>query len=342
MNTYLTFGVIFLSTVLSLVLAFFAIRFAPRLRLVDDPNREPHKVHLHLVPLVGGLVLVLTVFSVSGLTKAIVSNDIFKGQSISAILLSGLIVFAFGLWDDYMNLRPVWKFTGQLIACIILIFLGVQVRIFPSSLLNIAITLFWMIGVTNAYNFVDSMDGLAIGLAGLASAFFLLITIESGQSALTVFSTILLGASLGIYYNNAPPARLFLGDSGAQFLGFVLGALGIVYTPVGFTPQSSWYIPILLMGVPIFDTSLVVFSRLRRRQPVYRAGRDHTYHRLVKMGLSSNRAVLTMHMAALLLGCLAFIAINLDPKLGNIIFGIVLAIGLACFILLDGNKNYAA
>jgi UDP-GlcNAc:undecaprenyl-phosphate/decaprenyl-phosphate GlcNAc-1-phosphate transferase len=342
LNTFLTFGVIFFSTVLSLILAPIAIRLAPKLRLVDDPNREPHKVHLHLVPLVGGFVLVITVFCVSILTGTVTLPALSNRQPITAILISGFVVFAFGLWDDYKNLRPLWKFIGQLIACLLLIFFGVQVQIFPSDWLNIAITLFWMIGVTNAYNFVDSMDGLAIGLAGLASAFFLLITIESVQPQITLFSTVLLGASLGVFYNNAPPARLFLGDSGAQFLGFVLGALGIVYTPVGFTPQSSWYIPILRMGVPIFDTSLVVISRMRRRQPVYRAGRDHTYHRLVKMGFSSNRAVLTMHMAALLLGCLAFVAINLNPKLGNIIFGVVLIVGLACFFILDGYKSDAA
>ena len=130
-----------------------------------------------------------------------------------------------------------------------------------------------MVGVTNAYNFVDSMDGLAVGLAALTSAFFLLITLASQQDQISIFSTIMLGACLGVFYYNAPPARIFLGDSGAQLLGFILGALAIVYNPIGFSRLASWYIPILLMGVPIFDATLVVLSRLRRGKPVH-AGAD--------------------------------------------------------------------
>ena len=115
------------------------------------------------------------------------------------------------MWDDYKNLRPVWKILGQLIAAIVLILLGVQIQLFQQNWLNIALTLFWIVGVSNAYNFVDSMDGLAIGLASLAAAFFMLITIESQQSLISLFSTILLGAGLGVFYYNAPPAKIFPG-----------------------------------------------------------------------------------------------------------------------------------
>ncbi len=329
MNTFLIFGVIFLATTLSLILGPIALRLAPKLGLVDDPNSASHKVHVQLTPLVGGIILLITLIAVSLLIGNI------RPEPIPAILISASIIFVFGLWDDYKNISPSWKMIGQLIAVFCLMYFGVQVRLFQQNWLNIAITIFWIVGVTNAYNFVDSMDGLAIGLATLAAAFFMLITNESQQPNLSLFSTILLGAGVGVFYFNAPPAKIFLGDSGAQLLGFVLGALAIAYNPVGYSRIASWYIPILLMGVPIFDTTLVVISRLRRRKPIYRAGRDHTYHRLVLLGMSSNRAVLTMHMAALLMGALAFVALGLEPWIGNVIFGSVLVTAIACLTLLD-------
>jgi UDP-GlcNAc:undecaprenyl-phosphate/decaprenyl-phosphate GlcNAc-1-phosphate transferase len=333
LNTYITFGIIFLTTILSLALGPVAIWLAPKLRLVDDPTSAPHKVHFHITPVVGGVILLPAVIIICALT------GILRQPPVPAIIISALIIFFFGLWDDYKNLRPVWKILGQLIAAIVLILLGVQIQLFQQNWLNIALTLFWIVGVSNAYNFVDSMDGLAIGLASLAAAFFMLITIESQQSLVSLFSTILLGAGLGVFYYNAPPAKIFLGDSGAQLLGFILGAVAIVYNPLGYSRFASWYIPILLMGVPIFDTTLVVFSRMRRAQPVYRAGKDHTYHRLVKLGLSPNRSVITMHMAALLLGALAFIALDLKPWFGNLIFASVLLIGAIGIIFLDTNAK---
>lgn len=331
MNTYLTFGVIFFAVVLALILGPLAIKLAPRLKLVDQPNSAPHKVHSQPVPLVGGIILFVVTLTGS------VGIGIISDQPIPAFLVSGLIIFLFGIWDDYRSLSPLWKIMGQLAATLVLIFLGVQVRLFEQNWLNLAITLLWMVGVTNAYNFVDSMDGLAIGLASLAAAFFMLITLESQQPKLSLFSTILFGASLGVFYYNAPPARIFLGDSGAQVLGFLLGALAIAYNPLGYLRLASWYIPILLMGVPIFDTTLVVISRLRHKKRIYQASRDHTYHRLVALGMSSNRAVLTMQMAALLLGALAFIALHLPPWLGNTIFGLIVLCGLVGIIFLEAR-----
>lgn len=333
MNTYITFGVIFLSTILSLALGPLAIWLAPRLGLVDDPTRASHKIHLHITPVVGGLILLPVIVIVCGLM------GILGEKPVPAILISAVIIFLFGMWDDSKDLRPIGKILGQLTGAVVLILLGVQIQLFQQNWLNIALTLFWIVGVSNAYNFVDSMDGLAIGLACLAAAFFMLITIESQQGVVSLFSTILLGAGLGVYYYNAPPAKIFLGDGGAQLLGFILGAVAIAYNPVGYSRFASWYIPILLMGVPIFDTTLVVFSRMRRAKPVYQAGRDHTYHRLVKLGLSSNRAVITMHMAAMLLGALAFIALDLTPVFGNIIFASVLLIGAGGILYLDNNHK---
>jgi len=192
-----------------------------------------------------------------------------------------------------------------------------------------------VVGITNAFNLSDSMDGLSVVAVALKQAFFTLATFDSGQVNLSLFSVLLLGICLGISYFNRHPAKLFLGDSGAQMLGFFLAAIGMLYTPIGAHQTSSWFVPILLVGVPIFDTSLVFFSRLRRKQAFYKSGRDHTYHRLVERGMDSGRAVLTMHFAALILECVAFVAVSLEPLQANGSFLICISIAVLLFFVLD-------
>jgi UDP-GlcNAc:undecaprenyl-phosphate/decaprenyl-phosphate GlcNAc-1-phosphate transferase len=330
--SFLTFRVIFAAAFLSLALGPFCYWLSCRLHLVDVPGSKPHKLHPNAVPLAGGIVIFTTVILAS------IAGEVLHLPSVWPILAPAGIIFAFGLLDDAKGLSVLWKLSGQILATLLLVQLGTQVLLFQSAGLNILVTFLWIIGVTNAYNFVDSMDGLATGLAGLAAAFFMLVTFDSGQIELSLFSAVVLGACVGSYFYNSAPARFFLGDSGSQFLGFGLAALAIAYTPDGFLRSQSWFIPILLVGVPIFDTALVVVSRLRRKHPIYLGNLDHTYHRLVAMGIASNRAIVTMHMAALLLGFLAFIALPLPPIQGNLIFFFCLFAGIGLIIYLDRKK----
>jgi UDP-GlcNAc:undecaprenyl-phosphate GlcNAc-1-phosphate transferase len=138
-----------------------------------------------------------------------------------------------------------------------------------------------------------------------------------------------------LYFFNITPAQLFLGDSGAQALGFFVAAAALAYTPVGLPPATSWFVPILLLAIPIFDTTLVTVSRLRRKLPVYKAHLDHTYHRLVALGLSPLRAVLTIHLVAILIDCLAFVAMSLSPLKANILFGMILLAGGVVILFLE-------
>ncbi len=334
MNTFITFRVILVSTSFALLLGPVGYLITRKLNLTDDPRSAPHKQHNTPTSVAGGPVLFVSILA-SGVIFGFYKTSIFL-----PILLGSSIIFLFGIWDDLKNISPLWKLIGQLLAAIILIYFGVQVRLFRQDWLNYLLTILWVVGIINAYNFVDSMDGLAVGLAVIASSFFILVTIDSGQPELTLLSTILVGVCLGAFFYNATPAVFFLGDSGAQLLGFILAALGIAYNPVGFERIASWYVPILLIGVPIFDTTLVVFSRLRRRRRIYEAGLDHTYHRLVGLRLSSNRAVLAMHLAAILLGCLAFIALPLPPLISNLIFGAVLLAGMVGILILERKHEF--
>lgn len=327
------FPFIFWAIVITLAITPIAIKVAVRFQLIDQPNSSPHKIHQHPIPKASGLAIGLAIVSLNLLSGNIQSS------AIRAILLASIIIFIFGLWDDTHRLSPQWKLIGQILGTIILISQGVQIRMLGSmTLLNIVLTFVWVIGITNAFNLVDSMDGLVVGLAAIASAFFMLVTVDAGQTSLSLLSAIILGSSIGMMYFNALPARTFLGDSGAQFLGFVLAALAIAYTPPGLPQPSSWFVPILLLSVPIFDTSLVTISRLKQRKAVYQAGLDHTYHRLVNLGLPPSRAVLTMHLSAIVSGCLAFMALPLAPLWANAVFILALLAGLLLFFWLEKKE----
>jgi UDP-GlcNAc:undecaprenyl-phosphate/decaprenyl-phosphate GlcNAc-1-phosphate transferase len=196
------------------------------------------------------------------------------------------------------------------------------------------------VGVTNAFNLIDSMDGIVAGLSTLASAFFIFVTTASGQPELTLWAAVLTGISLALYFWNMPPARYFLGDSGAQTLGFLLAVLALLYNPVNKDQASSWFAPILILGVPIFDTSLVVFSRLRRHLPPFEGNRDHTYHRLIQCGINSSRAVSLLHIIALALDSLALFALSQHPILANSIFAICLITGASLIYIFDFSEKF--
>lgn len=325
------FPVILFSAAMAFASAPFVIRIAPALGLVDRPGSAPHKVHSDPTPLAGGPVLALS------LATAYVILRPATDREVVGILLGAGLLLIWGLLDDRVELGAPQKLVGHFLVAFLLIYVGVQVRITRIVWLDIALTIFWVVGLINAYNFVDSMDGLALGLAGIAAAFFMLVTVDSRQPPLANLSAAIFGAAMGTYYFNASPARMFLGDSGAQLLGYLLAAIGIAYVPAGAgLPQGvSWFTPILVMGVPIFDMTLVVVSRLLRRTPVYRAGRDHTYHRLLALGLDPTRSVLVMHLVAVMLGLTAFIALDANVILANVIFAAIALVGLGLLVYLQ-------
>ena len=324
------FPIILIALVVSVILGPLAVRAARRLGWVDVPGSAPHKQHGAPTPMAGGPVLGLAVAACYLILRPPAD------AGIAGMLAGAGLVAVGGLVDDRIGLSPLVKLAIQAIAAGILIAVGVQIRVTRIEGIDLALTLLWVIGMVNAFNFVDSMDGLALGLSGIAAAFFMLVTIDSAQPVLAVLSAALLGAAVGGFLYNASPARLFLGDSGAQLLGFLLAALGIAYIPAraGLPQGVSWFTPILVLGVPIFDISLVVFLRLIRREPVYRAGNDHTYHRLLRLGLDPIRAVLLMHLTAVILGLIAFIALDASVLVANLIFaGVVLVgIGMVAFL----------
>ncbi len=328
--------------IFTLLAGWVGMHLARRFGLMDIPGQEAHKQHAAPTPLAGGIAILI----------AFLLNLFVYGRELKdmqPVLLAGLVILVTGIIDDAISIRFWQKLVVEIAVSLLLIGLGVQVRVFASAFpampvqiagaFDIFITLLWLVGMTNAFNFVDSMDGLATGVGLIAAIFLSAACIFSGQASLALFMAFMIGVTYGLHAFTSMPARLFLGDGGALALGFLLASAAMIYNPRIFPQGSSWFVPILILGVPIFDATLVVVSRLRRKRQVYLAGRDHTYHRLVAIGLEPNRAVLVMHVASVLLGCLAFFAMNQSTLWANIIFAAVLITGLVLLRFIDDDNH---
>ncbi len=285
--------------VLALAATPAARKLAVHTNMVDQPAQR--KAHLTPTPLLGGLAIYAAV-----LLALMFFGDKFYVHQVAGIVIGATLISFLGLWDDRMPL-PAWiKLLGQLLPALALILTGVQVSIFPWEALNIAATLIWVLFITNAVNFLDNMDGLSAGIAGMASAYFLLLAALSGQYLVGALAAALLGACIGFLVYNFNPASIFMGDTGSLFLGFVLAALGIKLRFPTNIPAVTWLVPVLVLGVPILDTSLVIISRLRRgKNPFTTPGKDHLSHRLVKMGYTRREAVLTLYLLGSIFGMIA-------------------------------------
>jgi len=269
-----------------------ARRLALYAGIVDVPNAR--KVHGAPVPLLGGAAIY------AGFMLALLFlGDRSYVRELVGILLGATFVSLFGLADDHWGLHAYLKLGGQLLAGVILILGGTQVSLFANPWLNWAITLLWVVGITNALNLLDNMDGLSGGVTTVAATFFLLLAAMGRPPQILVgaLAAALVGACIGFLRYNLNPATIFMGDAGALFLGFLLAALGIKLRFPSNVPWITWLVPLCVLALPIFDTSLVFVSRLRRgKNPLTTPGKDHLSHRLVAFGLTRREAVLTCYL----------------------------------------------
>jgi UDP-GlcNAc:undecaprenyl-phosphate GlcNAc-1-phosphate transferase len=339
---YIKAGWIFISSlVLALILTPASIWLAKKAQILDYPGKTGHTVHKAIVPKAGGMALFFSLTSIGFLF------GFSKYHPVVVIFLAALVILIFGLWDDRFKMNAPVKLTGQLIAVTLLVINNVRVQFFenPQFFINInpsisfwidiIITYLWVIAITNAFNLMDSMDGLALGLAEIITSFFIFSAFIFGQQILFLISTALLGVNLGIFFYNRFPAKTFLGDSGAQTLGFILSAIAIIYTPKAVSQSSTWFVPIILFGVPIFDTTLVTVSRAIKGIPIYKANLDHTYHRLIELGWKKDQAITSIHITEILCGLLAALCVKIKPPEANILFALWILIFLSLLIFLE-------
>jgi UDP-GlcNAc:undecaprenyl-phosphate GlcNAc-1-phosphate transferase len=314
-----------LIAVMALVMAVAATpvmrNVALRTGTVDKPAAR--KIHVNPVPLLGGaaiyvaFALVLIFFGDRSYVNEIVG--IFVGASLMSLM---------GVIDDRMGLGSYVKLVGQLLAAGLLVYTGVQIRLF-GGWVDVALTMVWVVGITNAMNLLDNMDGLCGGIAMIAAVFFTLLATLSDQYFVGSLAAALAGACAGFLFYNWNPAHIFMGDAGSLFLGFLLSAVAIkLRFPSNYT-AVTWMIPLFVLAVPLFDTTLVFISRLRRgKNPLTTPGKDHVSHRLSFLLGSRREAVLVLYLVAGATGLVAVFLSDATLSEAQILASLVVA-GLA-------------
>lgn len=298
-------------------------RVALQTGTVDKPGAR--KIHASPVPLLGGaaiyvaFILVLFFFGDRDYINQVVG--IFVGASLMSFM---------GVLDDRWGLGSYIKLAGQLLAAGILVYSGVQVRLL-GGWLDIGITLLWVVAITNALNLLDNMDGLSGGVAMIAATFFLLLAAMSNQYLVGALAAALAGACAGFLFYNWNPAHIFMGDAGSLFLGFMLAAVSIKLRFPANSYVVTWMIPLLVLALPIFDTSLVFISRLRRgKNPLTTPGKDHISHRLAHLLGSKREAVLVCYLIS---GAVGLAAVYVSQAT----LGAALLLGSAVFAVALGG-----
>ncbi len=299
---------------------------AYRWGVIDVPG--PRKVHTRPVPRLGGLAI----YGASGVAIVSFLEDKVFVQG-AAILVGGSLLAFIGFLDDAGRLHPLVKFLFAMpLAALILIVAGLHATVTPYPWVNYGLTLLWVVGIVSAFNLLDNMDGLCAGVAAVAAFFFLLFALINGQSLVGLLGAAILGAALGFLYHNFHPARIFMGDGGAMFLGFLLAVLGLTLRFPKLPPHVSWVVPVLVLGVPIFDTTLVTISRLRRGLvPFASPGKDHLSHRLYNLGLNTRQVALVHYGLAFLLGGLALWVVRTQPSV-PVTYGLLLTLALLALV----------
>jgi UDP-GlcNAc:undecaprenyl-phosphate/decaprenyl-phosphate GlcNAc-1-phosphate transferase len=271
---------------------------ARRIGMVAAPKSD--RWHRRPTALLGGVAIYVAVVSV---TVWQFSYPVFHRY----IFPASTLLFLIGIVDDIINLKPYQKLVGQIVGASIVVYAGLVLPWTSSLALNSAITVFWLIGITNAMNMLDNMDGLAGGIAAIASIFLALNFFSLGQTVEGTVAIILAGALCGFLLFNSQPASIFMGDCGSMFIGFFLASTALLTTTSGrtrsFLPILA--VPVLTLVIPIFDTTLVTLWRKLAGRSASQGGRDHTSHRLVALGLSERRAVWLLYTLATAAGFLA-------------------------------------
>jgi UDP-GlcNAc:undecaprenyl-phosphate GlcNAc-1-phosphate transferase len=306
-------------------------QIAQRVGLMDKPGVR--KVHRAPIPLMGGLAI----YGAFLLALLLFGNWPAHIIELGAIVVGATWLALIGLLDDRFDLSPWLKFPAQFAAAVLVIASGIRVDLFNNPPLDTLLTVIWIVGIINAINFLDNMDGLAAGVSAISALFIFVLAFSQEQELVSRLAAALCGSAIGFLIYNFNPASTFMGDMGSLVLGFVLAVIGIKlrFTQPFQTTAVSWMIPILVLGLPIFDTTLVVFTRLREGRSPFEGGKDHTSHRLVAMGLSHRLAVINLYGTCILLGIAAIIVSQAPPRLAMIVGIGVAAIAVGTFIILE-------
>ena len=301
------FGALFIAFIISYGFTPLARQIAFKVKLLDHPNFK--KSHAHPTPLMGGLSMFLAFF-----TAVLFTTDV--NNYAYGILVGSVILLAIGMIDDKLGMMPRLKLSAQILVALIAYKTGIRVITFEDYYISMFFTVFWIVGITNAFNLLDNLNGLSSGIAGISALFFGIMAIMDSQVYVAILSFALAGACFGFLKHNFPKANIFMGDSGSMFLGFTMACVAILGSWETDKISLSLSLPILVLGYPIFDTTLVTFLRLKEGRSVFIGGRDHSSHILASLGFKKKRAVLLIYVICILLGLSAFLVSSAPPAGG--------------------------
>lgn len=326
---FLTF---FIAFILSFSLTPLMRQIAIYHNIVDLPNSHQAKTHKEPVPYLGGIAIGVG-FIVSLLViRFFTSFPTGTLRALRGIIFGGIIIMLVGLLDDIKPVNFKIKFFIQLLLAIILILFGIRIRFISPVYLSVLFTILWVVGITNAFNIIDVMDGLSAGIAIIACLFFFFIGLPTEQIYVNFAAVALMGSCLGFLKYNFIPAKIFMGDLGSLFIGFVLAAisLGESYTRIN---NIALFSPILILGVPLYDTLLVMILRFQQGKSIFLGSRDHYALRLEVLGFNRKKIVFLSYLFCFILGLLAFMITKITFYLALGVYFIVVIFGF-----LMGNK----
>ncbi|XKG87066.1 undecaprenyl/decaprenyl-phosphate alpha-N-acetylglucosaminyl 1-phosphate transferase [Sutcliffiella horikoshii] len=277
-----------------LVITPLVIKFAHYIGATDKPNHR--KVHQKIMPRLGGLAIFI----------GVVVGYVFVGlydQRITGITIGALIIVLIGIFDDKYELKARTKLLGQIAAAGVIVYTGLKIDFITIPFiverlelgwLSIPITILWIVGITNAINLIDGLDGLAAGISTIAIGTIAVIAGLGGKELILTLSLIILGSTIGFLFYNFHPAKIFMGDTGALFLGYCISVLSLLGLYKSVT-LFSFVIPIIILGVPVFDTAFAIIRRILNKQPISAPDKSHLHHRLLASGLSHRNTVLVIY-----------------------------------------------
>jgi len=362
MEWFSLISVFVISTVLSYILVPIMKRLAFRYDVLDHPGH--HKTHDKVRPYLGGgaiyaafMIVILAGVAVMGTLKGgglsvfpklqhelLNQMPIFMAAlpKLAGLLAGGTLLFVLGLMDDIRGVGFSYriKFALQVIAAMFLVLSGIRVEFLPYDFLNWLVTILWVVGITNAFNLLDNMDGLSSGVAVIISIILGILTIQQGQYFSALILLTLAGSLIGFLRYNFSPSSIFMGDAGSLFIGYTLAALTVSnsYVTTRSISQLPVVVPVLILGVPLFDTFSVIVIRWREHRPLFVGDTSHFSHRLVELGMSVRQAVVFIYLVTVCIGVSAILIPELN-LLGSIIVLIQegLVFGLITLLMIRGK-----
>ena len=336
--------------ILAFVIAFavayattpFVKELAKKVGAIDIP-RDERRVHKKPTPLLGGLAIFYG-FIVSALCLCDID------MSVRGMILGSLIIVITGIFDDIYSLHPLVKLAGQILAAVVVVLHGVVIYrlsmptvIAPSGVLelgiiSVPITIIWIAAVTNAVNLIDGLDGLAAGVSSIASMTLFCIALIASENNIALITAALAGACFGFLPYNFNPAKIFMGDTGAMFLGFILSTVSIMGVFKAYA-VISFIVPFLVLGLPLFDTGFAIFRRVKNHKPIMGADRGHLHHKLLDMGFTQRQTVGILYLICTVLGLSAVVLIGAGAVRALVLVALIIAAMVTAYLIIRKNDE---